>query len=192
MEIAIALDTYDDIFSDFDIRGYGERALSRDFLDELRVRIKKAGTRSDLSIVLLIPRRRRKPGDEELITRRTRAFFAERGGHYAREDAKSKWRSALFVAIGLFLSLAANFFAERLAYLPLFKDFLLIPAWFFVWSGLELFVRNRDEIVGKKEYYHALHGSRVEFRDIEDYRRTEGARESLARSFPRIGRKPPS
>lgn len=35
-EISLVLDTYDDIFSDFDPRPYGERALSSDFLDEAK------------------------------------------------------------------------------------------------------------------------------------------------------------
>ena len=37
--VHIALDDYDDIFSDFDISPYNQRALSKDFLDELKTRV---------------------------------------------------------------------------------------------------------------------------------------------------------
>jgi hypothetical protein len=170
MEIAIALDTYDDLFSDFDIRGYGVRALSKDFLDELRVRLRRSWTKPDLNIVLLIPASGRNADDEALIVSRIRAFFVERRESYLREDKRAKFRSLLFVAIGLALSVAGNVFVERIATLPLFNDFLLIPSWFFVWSGFELFNKNREEIGRKKKYYAALSDSRTTFRDIESYR----------------------
>ena len=37
-EIAIIIDTWDDIFSDFDPRPFSERMVSSDFIDELRRR----------------------------------------------------------------------------------------------------------------------------------------------------------
>jgi hypothetical protein len=169
MEIAIALDTYDDLFSDFDIRGYGVRALSKDFLDELRIRLRRAWTKPDLNVVLLLPAGVRNAADEGLIVERIRAFYADRREHYLREDKKAKLNSLLFVAIGLALSVAANVIVERIAALPLFNDFLLIPSWFFVWSGFELFNKSREEIGRKKKYYAALSDSRTTFRDIEGY-----------------------
>lgn len=169
MEIAIALDSYDDIFSDFDIRSYRERAISKDFLDELRVRLRRLGMESSVDIVLLVPSRDRSASDEGLITQRALSFFDERREHYLREDARSKRGSAAFIAIGLVLSLAASYFAGRFASLPLFKDFLLIPAWFFVWSGLERLVKDREEIGRKKKYYLSLCGSRIVFGDREAY-----------------------
>jgi hypothetical protein len=170
MEIAIALDTYDDLFSDFDIRGYEERALSKDFLDELRVRLRRSWTKPNLNIVFLIPAGGRSGADEELIVQRMSSFFAERREHYLREDKKAKRKSFLFVIVGLALSVAANIVAESFVSLPLFNDFILIPSWFFVWSGFELFNKNRDEIGWKKRYYAALSDSRAAFRDIEGYR----------------------
>jgi hypothetical protein len=169
MEILIALDTYDDIFSDFDIRGYGERAISRDFLDELHIRLRRLGTRTGFDLVLIIPKEERDAGNEALIIERLRTFFDERHAHYFGEDRKRKLNSLLFVAIGLALSFAANFFVERFLFFPLIKDFLLIPAWFFVWSGLDLFFKNREEIGRKKNYYIALAGSRTVFRDREEF-----------------------
>ncbi len=164
MEIAIALDTYDDLFSDFDIRDYGERALSKDFLDELRLRLRRAWEKGDLSIVLLIPAAKRMGECEALIVERIGKFYLERRDHYRREDKRAKLKALCFIAVGLALSIAANVIVERFSFLPLFKDFLLIPAWFFVWSGFDFLIKGED-IRRKKRYYAALSASRTVFRE---------------------------
>jgi hypothetical protein len=170
MEIVLALDAYDDLFSDFDIRGYGERALSKDFLDELRLRLRRARTKSGLEIVFLVPAELRSDGEEGLIIERLRSFYADRREHYHREDGRAKRRSAAFVAIGIALSVAANFAVGYLGLLPLFSDFVLIPSWFFVWSGFDSMIKGREEMGRKKKYYAALSESRTSFRSLESFR----------------------
>jgi hypothetical protein len=167
MEIAIALDTYDDLFSDFDIRGYGERALSKDFLDELRVRLRRMRPAGDLAIVFLVPEARRNPEDEKLIIERLRSFYADRCESCRREGVKALRRSLAFVAIGIILSVAASFAVGYLHLNPLFSDFVLIPSWFFVWSGIENFLKSREEIGCKKRYYGALAASATVFRPMD-------------------------
>lgn len=163
MEIAISLDEYDDIFSDFDIRGYTDRSLSEDFLDELRLRLRKAQDTDDLSIILLIPERRRRKTIEPLIVNRLQTFFAERKAHYLREDRHILIRGLLFIGVGLVLSVTANYIAEYLLSMPLFDDFLLIPSWFFVWSGFDYLIK-REELRKKKRYYSELIDSKIMFR----------------------------
>jgi len=161
------------LFSDFDIRGYGERALSKDFLDELHVRLRRSQIKSGLDIVFLVPSERRDETDEALIIERIRGFFADRREHYRRENGKSKRRSLAYIGIGLALSVAANLLAGRLGLVPLFNDFILIPSWFFVWSGFETLIKNREEIGRKKEYYAALYESRTSFRAMGSSRRED-------------------
>jgi len=169
MEIVLALDTYEDIFSDFDIRDFNERAFSIDFLDELRVRARKPTEDERLSIVLLVPAMDRKPEDESLILERMRSFFSDRSAVYSRRARKSRLTSFLHIAIGLAFLLAGNLLAERLALPSLFGDFLLIPAWFFVWSGLDQLIHGREEILLKEKYYARLCDARTMFKDREAY-----------------------
>lgn len=169
MEIDIALDCYDDLFSDFDIRGYGERALSKDLLDELHIRFRRFGAKTGQDIVFLVPAGLRDADDEELINTRLRAFFKERHDYHLREDKTAKLKSLLYVMTGLALSVAANLIVEHFAFLPIFNDFVLIPSWFFVWTGFDLLITNRREISVKKRYYATLAGSRTSFRDIEGF-----------------------
>lgn len=168
-EIGIALDTYDDIFSDFDIRGYDERAISRDFLDELRLRLRRRAGEAALAIVFLIPLSERSPQQESLVLERLKSFFQERRAYYRKENSRTLLTSLLLVAIGLGLALGANLLANRAGASSLLGDFLLIPAWFFVWNGLELLIKNRREINRKGEYYGQLCGARLEFRDREGF-----------------------
>lgn len=179
--MAIALDCYDDLFSDFDIREYGERAISRDFLDELRLRMRRRQTgieaeevesRSPVEtrLLLLVPATLRRSEDEALIVQRLTSFFRDRQEHY-RKESRRIWRGlALDSAIGLLLSFGASYAVERLGFFTLFRDFLLIPAWFFVWRGLESLMRSRAEIRDKRQYYDRLASATIIFMDLEYFR----------------------
>jgi len=50
-QISIAIDTWDDIFSDFDPRPLGERAVSEDFINELKKRYLETRKGSFLIII---------------------------------------------------------------------------------------------------------------------------------------------
>lgn len=163
MEIAISLDDYDDLFSDFDARGYADRALSRDFLDELHVRLRRMIDKTGLSIVFLVPESVRDLSVEAQVVERLRGFYAEREGHYVRMDRRAALRGMAFIGLGLALSVLANFIVDRFLSMPLFNDFLLIPSWFFVWSGFDCFIK-RGELREKKKYYAGLSASRTAFR----------------------------
>ena len=69
-EISLILDTYDDIFSDFDPRPYNERALSEDFLIEARKAARDKNTGIELHF--LIPTPMQDKASEELIRQRAK------------------------------------------------------------------------------------------------------------------------
>jgi len=163
MDIAISLDDYEDLFSDFDKSRYGDRALSRDFLDELHLRLSKARDVQELTIALVVPKRRRKEDAEPQIIERLYAFFAERVASCGRDDRNILLRGLAFIGIGLALSILANFIAGSFLKMPLFNDFFLIPSWFFVWSGFDYLIK-REELRKKKRYYEKLRSSRMVFR----------------------------
>ena len=106
---------------------------------------------------------------EDLILERLASFFRERQAYYRRENRTTLLTSLLLVAIGLGLALGANLLVDRPGVPSLLSDFLLIPAWFFVWNGLELFLKGRGEYRRKRAYYGSLAASRTSFRDIEGY-----------------------
>jgi hypothetical protein len=65
-ELNLWIDSYDDIYSDFDSRHFLKRRISEDFLFELRTEIKyKEGHAGDM--VLLLPQERRDESAEKII-----------------------------------------------------------------------------------------------------------------------------
>ena len=118
-----------------------------------------------MAIKLVIPSDERDDGAEAIILDRIREFFALR-----LERNKAKKRAILFTAvkfeaIGLLIMLVANYLARFIT--DYLKDFLLIPSWFFVWSGLEKYMYNIRVLDKKIRFYDVLTRSSVTFEGIE-------------------------
>ncbi len=162
MSVQIAIDSYDDLFSDFDIRDYRERYISSDLLNELRMRTNKVAGRNGIDLVFIIDSKERSAEAEDVIAKRLRVFFDSR-----HERNKSKKNSiimtmAAFEIIGMAFLLMANVL-EKYTF-PYLKEFLLIPSWFFIWNGLERYLNNRKSIDRNIKYYSKLRRSRIVFR----------------------------
>lgn len=76
-EVSLWLDSYDDIFSDFDPRPYSQRALSDDFLEEAKKAVKEKKT-GELELRLLVPHSQRDLEKEIIIKRRLREYFKKK------------------------------------------------------------------------------------------------------------------
>lgn len=144
--ISLILDSYDDIFSDFDPRPYSQRSLSDDFLSECR-RASRDKQESGLELRFFVPKDKRSLSEEMMIRKRLKSHFEK---HYFEKQTglKSiKKRGFLWVLVGA-IALLISTSIEK--YQNFFIDFLFIvsqPAgWFLMWSGLEeLFIDPRDK-----------------------------------------------
>ena len=86
-EISLILDSYDDIFSDFDPRHFSERALSDDFLIEAKKAARdKAGV---YELRFLVPKQQRNFEHEHLIRMRLKEHFKK---HYRKIQHKICFR----------------------------------------------------------------------------------------------------
>src|SRR5690349_16056289 len=101
-ELSIWLDTYDDIFSDFDSRPYTDRALSDDFLNEMRkiVREKPGGS---VELKLLIPTRLHNIETERIIIKNLHTHFHHAAQLLGDEMRQTTRRGYLFATLGLIL-----------------------------------------------------------------------------------------
>ena len=140
-EISLVLDTYDDIFSDFDPRPYDHRSLSQDFLAEAKhaARDKISG----LELKFLIPRAQQDSGKEELIELRLREHFEKHAHMIRQEITASRLRGGVLAFIGMLITVAAAvlgiFFKENIA--ATIALVVLEPAgWFTIWNGLDMAV----------------------------------------------------
>lgn len=165
-EMALWLDSYDDVFSDFDPRPYAERALSDDFLLEMKKVAKDRG-RNSFELKFLLAAEMRNDSDEVTIKERLHHFFNQQHQHYLKERKKVIQRGILFVALGVVLMFCASLLVTFLGDSSLLFNFLVIllePAgWFLFWEGLARAMYRAEEIDPEIKFYHKMARSKIEF-----------------------------
>ena len=157
-EIGLWLDTYDDIFSDFDPRPYSERALSDDFLFEAK-KASKEKTSGRIELVFLIPETARNNSDEEIIRRRLHEHFKKH--HKLLEDDRHRTRrlSAVAVASGMILMMGATYLdlQKPSSIIFNFLKVLMEPTgWFITWVGLERLFYSSGQKKPDLEFYRKM------------------------------------
>ncbi len=165
--ITIWLDGYDDIFSDFDSREYSRRALSDDFLSEVRKMCREEdGDIRDFH--LLLPEPVRNKENEAIIVRRLQNYFRKNHARVKQAIASDRNKALLFVFLGLVFLLLAGFISF-LKPTHLALHFLIVacePAgWFLTWMGFDLLIaipRKRPELT----FYSKLTQSGIRFKSL--------------------------
>ena len=103
-EISIILDVWDDIFSDFDPRPLDERALSEDFISELKKRYRET-TKGNLLISFFAPKGLKDEKSEQVVVNRLKKYFKYRALQDRREIYTMRKKGVVFILIGIcFLS----------------------------------------------------------------------------------------
>lgn len=130
----IALDHYNELFSDFDISPYDKRLLSEDFLLELQSRyaFAKGGK---FVINFTIPKAVRSKKTEVVIKRRILVYFRKRTKKFERLKHEKTRAGGIRVLLG-------SAFSAFLLLIPQLNDPPLITIysvfiWYLIWSGLE-------------------------------------------------------
>ena len=162
--ISLALDSYHDIFSDFDPRPNENRALSVDFLQEC---IRAARDKSDerIKLRLLMSARSRKKTEELIIKKRLREHFQKHHKRLDSERAAIKRRGALWMAAGTALSLlAAALHGGKDGFLTTLLFVIVEPAsWFSFWTGLDKIFLEDSHHASKRQFYDKMAKAEVRF-----------------------------
>ena len=155
-EISVLLDTYDDIFSDFDPRPFISRALSDDFLLEAKRAARDKEGVFDLSF--MIPKKLRNFEHEVLIRRRLREHFKKHALLLEQEMNKIKMKGIFMIIIGVLTILIASFlYSLEGRWIVNLLIVIFEPAgWFLFWIGGEKLVYERKEIYPDYEFYHKM------------------------------------
>ena len=138
-EISLWIDNYDDIFSDFDPRPYSERAVSDDFLQEMR-RATRHSPEGRVQLKFLIPAHNRNLAYEQLIKRRLKEHFRKHYNELAKEHKSIKMVGLSFTLLGIGMIVAASYIAslQLASFWFNFLHILLEPGgWFVGWTGLD-------------------------------------------------------
>jgi len=170
--VMVALDNYEDIFSDFDTRPFSERGLSDDFLKELSHRTIET-PKGDFEVFLVLPETLRKEKDEAVIKSRLRKhFFHEVKRILASRDEKKR-HGYLFFALGTVLLIIEVFLIEQAEIvsklvLALAQGIALPAGWFFGYIGLEKIVQPYGEDKGDFEFVRKMQSATYRFASYED------------------------
>jgi hypothetical protein len=138
-QISMWMDSYDDIFSDFDPRPSSQRSISDDFLIESR-RAAKDKVTGTFELKLLIPDNKRDKHEEKIIKKRLKRHFRKRAYLAKKEISKTRKEGIKFILFGVTLMFIASlllFIEEEKNLLLSFMIVLVEPAgWFMFWEGL--------------------------------------------------------
>jgi len=146
----IALDNYDDIFSDFDPSPYEIRLISEDFLRELHRHYHRTG-KGDIIVSFTIPGDLRVEKTEALIKKRIRDYFKGRIREVERERRERVKHGIARIVVGVVLS--ALLLTNPLLESRPFLEIISVLIWFLIWSGLEPFL----EVATKLDRRRAFH-----------------------------------
>ena len=141
-EISLWIDTYDDIFSDFDPRPYNQRAISDDFLNEL-MKATRSKTSGKTEIRFLVPTRIRSTHQEVIIKKRLQEYFHHRMNMVKQERKEIMIHGAWFTGIGIAVMLLATIILAHENDSLLFNFFIVLlePAgWFLFWNGMDTLI----------------------------------------------------
>ncbi len=174
-EISIALDNYDDLFSDFDPRAYSLRQVSEDFLRELE-RINLEGEKGEIAVRFYIKKENRKESSEEQIIKRLQSYFRWKAKELKKDEMSIGGKGVKFLAIGIVIMLVQAYFVEFKVYPPAapLLDVLFVPfGWFAVWVGLEKLFEGREEAKKQGEKAGRLARAKYSFTSKEETEQKE-------------------
>ena len=170
-EIAIVIDTWDDIFSDFDPRPLSDRMVSSDFIGELKKRYKE--TRSgDFLITIYASPSLKNVESERMVTKRLKQHFRQKFLQKKKILIHIRTRGIIFVIIGIcslsFLTLATYYkFLNELT-IQLAGIIFMPLGWFGLWEGFSKLIDTSPALIEDTKLFEKLSKTKYEFRYIAE------------------------
>ena len=164
-KISLILDSYDDLFSDFDPRPYSERALSDDFLAECKKAVReKKNVPQILELRFLVPSKKRVKLDENKIKKRLKDYYQKQAKEKQKEMSQLRKEGLEWLAIGFIFSLISTFLISQQGLTP--KIILIITepgGWFSFWTSLDkLFLESKTR-KPELEFYNRMAKMSIKF-----------------------------
>lgn len=165
-EISIILDVWDDIFSDFDPRPLDQRALSEDFLIELKKRYRETPT-GDLLISFYAPKALQDEKSEKMVIHRLKQYFKYRALLKKRDRLQMRALGAIFALAGICflgsITLIAYFNIVQILYLRLLEIICVPLGWFGIWEGFSKIVNSSPKFSQDETLYRKLSTADYQF-----------------------------
>jgi hypothetical protein len=166
-DISIAIDSWDDIFSDFDPSPLEKRVLSEDFLLELRKRYREA-QRGNFIITIYAPSSLKDDNSERLVIKRLKQYFKFRDLALLKEIKGLRLKGGLFILSGIvslgILTLIAYYKMVATFTLDLIGIILVPMGWFGIWEGLSRIIEPAPRLIPEVELFDKLSKATIKFK----------------------------
>ena len=172
-DIAIAIDTWDDIFSDFDPRPLSERTLSEDFIFELTRRYHES-RKGHTVVTICAPSVLRNDRAERIVSTRIRLYLAHRADLANAAIRRQRIRGGIFTLCGfVFLSALTIMGCEFKPWFGnlgfQFVEIILMPlGWFGIWEGVSKIVDVDRLLVQEAALFTRLAHATYRFTYLDD------------------------
>jgi hypothetical protein len=167
--ISIAIDTYEDIFSDFDPRDIAQRDLSEDFIIEL-MRRHRQNPQGRYDVVLVGPKSIEDGLLAKKIIARLNRYFHQKHVRYLKAIKEIRLRGLSYVLFGMAVLFVLTYFAffEKLSGLALqIVGIIFTPlGWFGVWEGFSKIVDIPFDLRSDTQAYEKLSKASYKFEYI--------------------------
>lgn len=165
-QIGLQVGFYTNIFSDFDPRPYSQRALSDDFLSEIK-RASVDKPEGGAEITFLIDKKKRDSLIENTIKKRLKAHFKHHLELTKKEKDKTILHGLFFSMAGVIFMFTATILLFRYEHTSLMITFLIVllePAgWFSFWEGMNNIVFESKRENPKLSFYRKMSQSSINF-----------------------------
>jgi hypothetical protein len=170
-EISIAIDTWDDIFSDFDPRPLSDRTLSEDFIVELKKRYRES-RKGRYILTIYAPLALKDDKSERMVIQRLKRHFMYRSLQRQRELSVIRTRGFIFLAFGI----VCLGFLTVITYRRMFTEIaiellgiIFMPlGWFGIWEGFSKIVDTSPIFLQEEILFNRLSKAEYQFKHLEE------------------------
>lgn len=158
------LDSYDDMFSDFDPRPFPTRMWSDDFIFQIRKVIKEHPKKVTV-LRILLPEKVRKESVDEMLAERLSNYFISGRSEVVLSKKKAIYKGILYILIGTSIMLVIEyikFINKKNFSWHLLLQVLEPLSWFLIWMGLDTIVDSRKTMQDLR-FFSKLANVHIEF-----------------------------
>ena len=175
-EIDIVIDTWDDVFSDFDPRPLNERMLSEDFIFELKRRYRET-RKGNYVVKIFAPVSLKDAKSESMVIQRLKRHFKLRSMQSQKDINSIRIKGIIFVAVGVcfltFLTLAAYFKLFSQLVIEVLSIVVMPLGWFGIWEGFSKIVDTSPKFISEEILFNKLAKAQYIFKFLEEEIKSE-------------------
>lgn len=164
-EVVLWIDSYSELFSDFDPRPFADRLVSDDFVNQVKHAAREIPQKLHV-LKLLVPEKIRKSDEEVIIRRKLGAYFSYQHQQLTKMNREIRRKGLYFTMAGLIFMLVASYLKE-LKVTQFYMTFLLTlfepGGWFLLWTGFDHFMNYSRNRLQDVVFFNRMADVHIEF-----------------------------